>query len=229
MLHSVVGDYLEALFTLQAEGEDAFAVTLAELFAVSRANASATLGRLARDGLVLQQGRQVLLTDTGRARAEAGIRRHRVAECFLLAGLGMEWGAVHTEARSFERGMTSFLEERIDSHLGWPRRCPHGNPIPRPDLNAASFLRDQGALRLSRVPLGVDVSILAISELAPEAADPFHFCAQHGLLPGALLVVTSHTGERGSVTVAVSGVSISIAAALAARIWTLPLRGERVP
>jgi DtxR family Mn-dependent transcriptional regulator len=224
-----VGDYLEALFSLQAEGEAAFAVSLAELFAVSRANASATLGRLARDGLVVQDGRRVLLTDTGRARAEASVRRHRTVECFLLTVLDMPWAEVHSEARSFARGMTAFIEERIDSHLEWPRFCPHGDPIPRPDLDAASFLGDQGAIRLSRATAGLPLRILAISELAPDATHHFQFCAEHGLLPGTPLTITTPAQAQADLLVSVSRTLVPIAPALAGRIWTLPLEGASMP
>ena len=130
---SVADQYLEAIYTLRREGEDAFAVTLADLFSVSRANAGATLGRLTRDGLVHTDGRRILLTDDGRLRAEAGLRRHLLTECFLLDVLGMDWAVVHGQARSFESGLTTLLEERIDQRLDYPGACPHGTLIPRPD------------------------------------------------------------------------------------------------
>jgi DtxR family Mn-dependent transcriptional regulator len=227
-LHSVADDYLEALYTLQAEGADAFAVTLAELFAVSRANASATLGRLLRDGLILQNGRHFVLTTAGRARAEAGIRRHRVVERFLLDVLGMPWEDVHGEARSFARDMTSFLEARIDDHLALPRFCPHGNPIPRPDLDATTFLRAHGALRLSQATGALPLRILALSELAPPATSYFPTLARHGLLPGASLTITTLAHAQDAMRISVSGVTIPITADLASHIWTLPLTGEQI-
>jgi DtxR family Mn-dependent transcriptional regulator len=226
-LHSVAGEYLEALYTLQAEGADAFAITLAELFAVSRANASATLGRLVRDGLILPAGRHYLLTPAGRARAEAGIRRHRVMECFLLAVLGMSWEDIHTEARSFARDMTPFLEARIDDHLALPRFCPHGNPIPRADLDATSFLHAQGALRLSQAPAGLPLRILAVSELAPTTTHYFHDLARHGLLPGTLLTISTPTQPQKGLHISVSGADIPITVDLASHVWTVPLTGEQ--
>lgn len=226
-VHPVMGEYLEALYTLQAEGAEAFAVTLAELFGVSRANASATLGRLARDGFIVQEGRRLVLTAAGREHAEAGIRRHRVMECFLLAVLGMPWEDIYTEARSFARDMTPFLEARIDDHLAFPRFCPHGNPIPRADLDAMSFLRGQGAIRLSQAPAGLPLTILAIAELVPTATQYFHDLARHSLLPGTPLTITTPAQARDGMLISVSGASIPITVDLAGHIWTLPLTGEQ--
>jgi DtxR family Mn-dependent transcriptional regulator len=220
-VHSVADEYLEAVYTLHSEGDDAFAVTLADLFGVSRANASATVGRLARDGLVHANGRQITLTETGVARAKASILRHRVTECFLVEVLGMEWATVHAQARSFERGISPLLEERIDQHVGSPRTCPHGNPIPRPDLNAATYLQDRGAVRLADAPLGAAV-VLTISELVEDRADLLRFCAGHGLRPGARITAAEQPSGAGGTPVAVGGRRITVEAQLAARIWVVP-------
>ena len=157
---SVADQYLEAIYTLRREGDDAFAVTLAELFSVSRANAGATLGRLTRDGLVRTDGRQILLTDDGRLRAEAGLRRHLLTECFLLDVLGMDWAVVHAQARSFESGLTPLLEERIDQRLDHPRACPHGTLIPRPDQHEST----SSAISLSKAPADTPLTVAWASQ-----------------------------------------------------------------
>lgn len=219
-MHPVADEYLEAIYTLRAEGEGSFAVTLADLFGVSRANASATVGRLVRDGLVRTEGRHIVLTESGAVRAEATIVRHRLTECFLIEVLGMDWAAVHEEARCFERGVTPFLQERIDRHLGLPNACPHGNPIPRPGLDAAAFLRDRGAVPLALAPAARPVRLLAISELVEQRADLLRECAERGLRPGAILDPAAETaGERRVVIVA--GRRETVEPALAARIWVV--------
>src|SRR6185312_2728931 len=172
---SVADHYLEAIYTLRREGADAFAVTLAELFSVSRANAGATLGRLTRDGLIRTDGRHILLTDEGRLRAEAGLRRHLLTECFLLQVLGMDWTVVHAQARSFESGLTPLLEERIDQRLGYPRACPHGTPIPRADQAA----EEPPATALNQAPVDVPLTIAWISELVEYRPELLRYCAEH--------------------------------------------------
>ena len=135
-MRSVVGEYLEAIYSLHAEGADAYAVTLAELFGVSRANASATVDRLARDGLVLKDGRQVLLTSTGRERAELGLRRHRVTERFLTDVLGIDWATVHEQARRFEVGLIAAPGRADRSASRLAAHLPARQSVPRADLDA---------------------------------------------------------------------------------------------
>lgn len=213
---SVADQYLEAIYTLRREHEDAFAVTLAELFSVSRANASATLGRLTRDGLARIDGRQVLLTAEGRRRAEAGLRRHLLTECFLLQVLGMDWTVVHAQARSFESGLTPLLEERIDQRLGYPRACPHGTPIPR----AEPAMDEPEAMALLHAPTDTPLTIAWISELVEYRPELLGFCDEHDLRPGTAVRVRSGAGP--GLSLALDGETLVIDPALAARIWVRP-------
>ncbi|HXT35658.1 MAG TPA: metal-dependent transcriptional regulator [Chloroflexota bacterium] len=213
---SVADQYLEAIFILRREGEDASATTLADLFAVSRANAGATLGRLARDGMVQADGRRVLLTPAGRQRAEAGLRRHLLTECFLLEVLGIGWAEVHEQARSFERGLSPLLEARIDERLGYPRACPHGTPIPRPNQPGP----DPAGTPLIAAPPGVPLIIARISELVEYRGEWLRFCAQHHLVPGASLRILPDSPDP--ISVATEQETVTIQPSLAARIWVRP-------
>lgn len=220
-MHSVVDEYLELIYALHAEGEEAYAAALAERFGVSRANASATVQRMIRDGLVRVEGRRIDLVEQGRVRAEAGLRRHRIAERFLVDVLGMDWAIVHEQARHLERGLSSLLEERMDQRVGRPRTCPHGNPIPRADLDAASYLRDQHAQRLSDAPVGRALSVLLISELIEDRPDLLRTCTALGLLPTAQVVVDTFYPD-GTLTVRTNRAPSSVDATLAARVWVVP-------
>lgn len=213
---SVADQYLEAIFILRREGEDAFATTLADLFAVSRANAGATLGRLARDGLIEADGRRVLLTPEGEQRAEAGLRRHLLTECFLLEVLGIGWAEVHEQARSFERGLSPLLEARIDERLGYPRACPHGTPIPRPNQPAPDF----AGTPLTAVPPGAPLIIARISELVEYRGEWLRFCAQHHLIPEAPIRILPDSPVP--IVVVLERETVTLDPLLAARIWVRP-------
>jgi len=217
----VVSDYLEAILILRAEGEDAFGATLADMFSVSRANASATVQRLARDGLVAVTGRHIALTEAGRRSAEARMGRHRLSERFLVDVLGMDWATVHAEARSFERGLTDLLEERIDRQLGYPVVCPHGNPIPRADLDVAGYLRSRQAIRLSQAPLHASLLVLAISELIESQVEVLRACAEHGLRPDAPISVEEHAPGATDLTVRGPLGMLTLATTSAERIWVI--------
>lgn len=219
-------EYLELIYALHAEGADAYAVTLAERFGVSRANASATVQRMVRDRLVRVEGRQILLTDQGRVDAEAGLRRHRVAERFLADVLGMDWAIVPEQARHFERGLTPLLEERMDQRLGRPRTCPHGNPVPRADLDVAAYLRERGAMRLSEAPPGPPLTILAISEPAERDQVSLRACQHLGLVPEARLTIEPRAVDDPVVFRGAGGAR-TIDPALAASIWVTRAAPER--
>jgi DtxR family Mn-dependent transcriptional regulator len=220
-VRSVAGDYLEAIYSLRAEGEDAYAVTLASMFGVSRAAASKTLERLIRDALVVADVRPLTLTDTGVERAEESLRRHRIAERFLTDVLGMGWAEAHDQARAFERGLTPFLEERIDDRLGRPRLCPHGNPIPRPGCSAATYYGDRDAFALTRAPVGTQVSLLAVSELAELHEEWVRQCEEWGLRPGVSLRVRERAGRHLAVEISGSEQAISIDVSLASHLWVV--------
>ncbi|HVA93175.1 MAG TPA: metal-dependent transcriptional regulator [Chloroflexota bacterium] len=213
---SVADQYLEAIFTLRREGEDAFTTTLADLFAVSRANAGATLGRLTRDGLVQTDSRRILLTPEGRQRAEAGLRRHLLTECFLLEVLGIGWADVHEQARSFERGLSPLLEGRIDERLEYPLACPHGTPIPRANQPAP----DPAGTPLTQAPSDVPLVITQVSELMEYRQESLRFCAGHRLIPSTALRILP--GPASPISVAMEHETVAIPSSLAARIWVRP-------
>lgn len=218
---SVVSVYLERIYTLHAEGEDAYAVTLAEQFGVSRANASATVGRLGRDGLVRIDGRRIALTEQGIRDAEAGLRRHRVTERFLVDVLGMDWATVHDQARSFERGLTPLLEGRMDERAGLPHTCPHGNPVPRPDLDAALYLRDHHAFQIVNAPANIPLTILLVSELLEAWPEYLRLCQERGWLPGAEVIARPDPGGGASPGLERDGVLYPVEQTLTARIWVV--------
>jgi DtxR family Mn-dependent transcriptional regulator len=220
-VRSVVGDYLEAMYSLRASAREAHAVTLAGLFGVSRATASATVGRLERDGLVVCEHRDVCLTEAGLARAEEGMRLHCVTERFLTDILGMGWAVAHEQARQFERGLTPLVAECMDERLARPDRCPHGNPIPRPGLDAVTYYQDRRAIALSQAPRGVPLVVLAISELAEYRAGWLERCEALGLRPGARLDLPERAGQGLEARLAGQAEMIAVDRDLAEHVWVV--------
>jgi DtxR family Mn-dependent transcriptional regulator len=155
------------------------------------------------------------------ARAEEGLRRHCVTERFLVDVLGISWSAVHEQARTFERGLTPLLAERIDERVGHPSTCPHGNAVPRPSLNAATYLNDNNAVSLREAPVGQPVQVLAISETAEQTAEWLRQCEKAGVRPGAPVLVYSRTGRDVQLETAGRGEPVSLENALAAHVWVV--------
>src|SRR5437667_8909312 len=134
-----ISEYLQLIYNLEMEGEPAHGAALARRIGVSRANVSATIERMTRQGLAAGRGRgDIELTPEGRQQAETALRKHRLAERYLVDALGLDWITAHEEAHHFELGLTPVVEEAILKQLGHPTTCPHGNPIPGQVPDAAS-------------------------------------------------------------------------------------------
>lgn len=134
-LSPVAQDYLKVIWSAEEWGEAPITTTgLAERFSTTRANVSATLRRLADQGLVdYEPYRRAALTGLGRRLAIAMVRRHRLIEAFLAQTLHYQPEEVHGEAEHLEHAVSERFLERIDALLGHPVTDPHGDPIPDAD------------------------------------------------------------------------------------------------
>jgi len=131
MASSAAEEYLQAIYTLADESGRVVSARLAEFLGVSAPAVSEMVHRLERDGLVSLDGhKEVHLTTIGKTQADSIVRRHRLAERFLVEVLGFEWWKTHEEAERLEHAMSAEMEARIVRVLGDPQTCPHGNPMP---------------------------------------------------------------------------------------------------
>ncbi|MBK5211766.1 MAG: metal-dependent transcriptional regulator [Coriobacteriia bacterium] len=80
---------------------------IAEMVGVTRPSVSTALARMGADWLVTRQGKGVILTPKGFDYAREILRRHRVAERFLVEVLGFERGTVHEEACVLEHALSN--------------------------------------------------------------------------------------------------------------------------
>ena len=134
-LTPVAQDYLKVIWSAR-EWSTAPMTTkrLADRLGVAASTVSETVRCLTDQGLVAHAPYgSVELTERGAALAVAMVRRHRLLETFLVSELGYAWDEVHDEAEVLEHAVSDTLVDRIDARLGFPRRDPHGDPIPTPD------------------------------------------------------------------------------------------------
>src|SRR3954464_4457406 len=132
-------EYLETIYFLanpigeytpNAPGAPTLASRVAEMLGVSRASAGEMLKRLEAEGLI-ERGAQkeALLTESGRARAERVVRKHRIIERLLTDFMGYTAAESHVQADELGDTFTDDMVERIAARLGNPERCPHGWPV----------------------------------------------------------------------------------------------------
>jgi DtxR family Mn-dependent transcriptional regulator len=123
--------YLRTIYELEEEGVVPLRARIAERLGQSGPTVSQTVARMERDGLVVVAGdRHLELTDAGRGRAVAVMRKHRLAERLLADVIGLEWEHVHAEACRWEHVMSDAVERKLVALLDNPTISPYGNPIP---------------------------------------------------------------------------------------------------
>jgi DtxR family transcriptional regulator, Mn-dependent transcriptional regulator len=229
LLSATVEEYLETIYNMSAEDEVVIGARLAEKFHVSAPTVTEMLKRLVRDGYIeMDAKRQVTLTEAGNKAAEAVLRRHRLTERFLVDMLGMQWHQVHEEACRLEHFISGAVEDRVIASLNYPTTCPHGNPIPGSVANARTYLKDQGAVRLSTLTIHDKANILLISEVVEDEEALILYLHDKGLTPGTQLAVLAKEDEKDSVDLQeenfrllVEGREVCISKAVASNIWVI--------
>lgn len=211
MQESAVDEILEALWCSleEKEGEkwDSLAGQSAEALKV-----------MAGHGLVaLEEGRPSL-TPEGRKRAQAIIRRHRLAERLLSDVFDLGIQAAEEDACRFEHLLSARAEDSICILLGHPRSCPHGRPIP---LGVCCRKRAQDArplvLPLSRLERGETCEVAYVGT-RDEARLNRLTCL--GILPGHRLRLLQ---RRPSYVVEVDETHLGLDSSIAEEIYVKPL------
>jgi DtxR family Mn-dependent transcriptional regulator len=210
-----IEDYLLHIYTISSEGRPVIAARLAEVLEVAPPTVTATLQRMARDGLVeMNRKKEVVLTTSGNEHAERMVRRHRLAERLLVDILGVDWADVHEEAHRFEHAISPRVEERILAVLGAPTTCPHGSPIP-----GTGALISIEAVRLEVVSAGDRVTIERISEEAENDHELLSYFQRSGLLPGKTFDVVEVEPYNSLLVLLGSEGRIPVSLAVARKIW----------
>ena len=160
--------YLRTIYELEEEGVVPLRARIAERLAQSGPTVSQTVARMERDGLVVVAGdRHLELTDDGRSRAVAVMRKHRLAERLLSDVIGLEWELVHAEACRWEHVMSDAVERKLVQLLDNPTISPYGNPIPGLDE-----LAHPPTERGTTVPPSLEIGLQRLDELARRGGGP---------------------------------------------------------
>src|ERR671919_1108300 len=161
---------LRALYRRTKGGSSAHTGAVADALEVSPGTATAAVKRLAERGLVQHERyRGVVLSRPGRRVAIAAIRRHRIVERFLADMLGYAWNEADRLATSFEHELPQEVEERLFVALDRPSSCPHGFPIPAPDVVDMPelpplYALEPGDVAVVAVPGSTDPAVVTVLE-----------------------------------------------------------------
>ncbi|MDQ1397701.1 MAG: DtxR family transcriptional regulator, Mn-dependent transcriptional regulator [Acidimicrobiaceae bacterium] len=203
---------LKAMYRLTKAGADAHTGDLADALGVSPGTATATVKRLADRGVVDHKPyRGVELTPIGRQAAVAAIRRHRIVERFLADMLGYAWNEADRLAGSFEHDLPQEVEDRLFVALDRPQTCPHGFPIPEPEMIDIPDMPPLYALEPG------DVARVAV----PGSTDPdvVAFLDTLGLRPGVRVEVREKHPFDGPLVLRVEGHDRTVGERVAQQIF----------
>jgi DtxR family transcriptional regulator, iron-dependent repressor len=210
-------DYLEAIYEMAEEGMPTVQAGLVRWMGVSPASVSEAIKRLRRDGLVTAEGRELAFTPRGEGLARKLVRRHRLAERFLIHVIGLPWHRAHEEAQAWERAISDDVEERMTVILDDPATCPHGNPIPESkhsvDHSTLRPLREHGT--------GDRVILERLTEDLELDLGVMRYFEDNGLMPGAIIGVRD-VGPDGTMTLDVGRRRVGLGAELTDNLWVRP-------
>jgi DtxR family Mn-dependent transcriptional regulator len=222
--HSV-DEYLETIYFLafpigeyrpQSTGSPTLASRVAEMLGVSRASAGEMLKRLEAEGLIERgEQKEAILTETGRARAETVVRKHRIIERLLTDFMGYTAAEAHVHADELGDTFSDEMVERIEVKLGNPERCPHGWPVD-PDFEQEE---NKQLAPLSELEAGARATIVRLAEHDGEL---LHWFYDEGLVPGREIEVRDAQPAAGQMTVRLNGAERAIGEKAAAGLFVKP-------
>lgn len=206
---------LKAIYRLtgsKGAERDAHTGDLADALGITPGTVTATIKRLADRGLADHKPyRGVVLTSSGRQAAIAAIRRHRIVERFLSDMLGYPWNEADRFAASFEHELPQEVEDRLFVALHRPATCPHGFPIPEPEVSELAELPQLYALEPG------DVAVVAVP--GSTHADVVAFLDTLGLRPGVRVEVREKHPFDGPLVLLVDGHDRTVGEKVARQIY----------
>jgi DtxR family Mn-dependent transcriptional regulator len=211
-------EYLQTFLELEEDGVPPIRARLADRLHITPAAVSEGIHRLIDRGLATEENRLLILTPAGEEAGRAVVRRHRLAECFLVDILDLPWAHAHREASRWEHVLSQDVERRIVEILGDPPVCPHGNPIP----GSRRMPPDGPSLILADCKPGT-VRLVRISEQAQADDDAISFLAAADLLPGTVVEVLPNPAEAATGTPVRTSRGVDVVpASIDALVWVAP-------
>lgn len=140
----------------------------------------------------------IALTPAGEYTALMNIRRHRLVERFLVDVMQFAWHEVHEAADALGATISDTVVERMEVMAGYPRRCPHGEPIPTRDGVMPQVID----YPLTEAELNVE---LVVSRANSHDEDKLRYLDTLGLKPGQRVLVAERAPFNGPLQLNIGG------------------------
>ena len=213
---AAVEDYVKTIYKLQTQTDTVSTSALAERKGTTAAAVTKMLKHLAQLNLVSYTPYHgTRLSPMGEKIALEVIRHHRLLELYLAQAMGYSWDQVDAEAEKLEHVISEEFEARIDTLLGHPRACPHGDPIPGPD----GTLVEEHLRALSECLPG---EVVAIARVKDTDAAVLRALSAHAMTLEAAVTVLSRDDVDHLLTIEVGNRQHVIGQTLATSVFVSP-------
>lgn len=205
--------YLAEIYRLQEEHAWPTLSMIADAMGVSLQAASRMVRRMAENGHIIHEPYQgVRLTPEGESIALHVIRRHRILEAYMVSVMRFGWDEVHDMVELLERGVDERIIERMDEMAGFPKRCPHGEPIPTKE-GVMPVIEDKP---LAEWPEKIAAQVSRVKTHDPEK---LRYLSSVKLVPGQPVTVVARSPFNGPVHLEASGEPLVLGNELASELY----------
>lgn len=97
---------------------------------VSLPTAWEAIHKLAEQGLITVDRNGIRFSRRGREYSGSLMRAHRIIEYFAYSFLEIPWEESDEAVMYLEHGFSGKTLDTLYKNMGYPKGCPHGNPIP---------------------------------------------------------------------------------------------------
>lgn len=207
-------NYLKSIFHLQTEsGKGISTNAIAKKLETKPSSVTDMIKKLAeKKVLVYKKYQGVTLTDLGKQAAISIVRKHRLWEVFLVDKLNFSWDEVHDVAEQLEHIKSTKLINELDAFLGFPKKDPHGDPIPDKEGN---FQKIEKKLlsTLEEKQTGICVGV------NDSSSDFLKYLDKNNISLGHKIEVLSKESFDGSLTILINSKKITVSKKISNNIY----------
>ncbi|RSC95540.1 metal-dependent transcriptional regulator [Tenacibaculum singaporense] len=154
----------------------------------------------------------VTLTDFGKKIAANIVRKHRLWEVFLVDKLNFSWDEVHEVAEQLEHIKSPKLINELDAFLDYPKRDPHGDPIPDKEGNL-QIIEKSLLSTLNKNEVGVCVGV------DDSSSEFLRFLDKQEIALGKQIKVVEKEPFDGSLVIEMDGKTLTVSSKIASNLY----------
>ncbi|WP_034920072.1 metal-dependent transcriptional regulator [Gillisia sp. CAL575] len=207
-------NYLKAIFHLERAYPTGVSTNaLADEMSTKASSVTDMIKRLSEKKLVAYKKYQgVKLSKSGRETAVEVIRKHRLWEVFLVDKLGFAWDEVHEVAEQLEHIKSDKLIKELDRFLDFPKRDPHGDPIPDSEGNFAI----SNKVLLAELNKGESGICIGVKDSSPEF---LQYLDKNNIALGQLIVILEKESFDQSMLINLNGSELKISNVISSNLY----------